>query len=273
MKKFLFATDFSVASSNSFQYIRELIQDKAIIIDMINVFEIPIGYTTQATSTALSGYVQELRESSRKKMDALMAELPLAQRGNVHPVQGIYPSSEIDECAEEIKADLIIMSLRKDYGIMKRFMGSTTSRTIAKSIIPVLAIPARAKYKEIKDVLFPSAIEDIQDLSDRERSGILWLNKFSGFLDHPNIELIHIIEDSDYDTRDVTIPNKYTERLKLTHSHASSVEVGVYQYMIRKHPHLLAFYKPHRSLWEGLYRFSKTRHILYDSMTPLLIFG
>ena len=202
-----------------------------------------------------------------------MIKLPLSNRGDIHPMYGMYPSSEIDECAEDIKANMIIMSLRKDYGLLKRFMGSTTSRTIAKSNIPVLAIPAKAKYQEVKDILFPTAIANKKNLSERDKQAILWLTLFSGFLNDPQIELIHIIDDADYNSVDVTIPNKYVDNLKLTYSHSSTVDLGICQYMAKKKPQLLAFYKPHRSFWESLYRPSKSRHLLYDSMIPLLIFG
>ena len=53
MKKFLFATDFSEASENSFQYISELVKGRHIKIDIINVFDIPIAYSTQTPARAI----------------------------------------------------------------------------------------------------------------------------------------------------------------------------------------------------------------------------
>ena len=273
MKKFLFATDFSDASENSFQFLRELTKDRDITIDIVNVFDIPIAYSNQTPARAVQGYIQELKKASRRRMNELMEKLPLANRGEIHPIYGIYASSEIDECAEDIQADLVIMSLRKDYGLLKKFIGSTTARTISKTKVPVLAIPAKANYKEIENILFPTAIANKKNLSDRDNRAILWLSMFSGFLNNPNIELIHIIDDSNHEAVDVTIPNKNIDKLKLTYSHSESVEEGICNYMAKKKPQLLAFYKPHRSFWERVYRPSKSRHLLYDSKIPLLVFG
>lgn len=273
MKKFLFATDFSDTSYNSFDYIKELIKEKEIVIDIINVFDVPIAYSNQTPSRAIQGYLQELKEAAIKKMTELMVQLPFEKRGNIHAIYGIYPSTEIAECAVQTKANMIIMSLRKDYGLLKRFVGNTTARTIQRSTVPVFAIPAKATYKKIDNILFPSAIANKKDLSERDREALLWLSLLSGFLDNPDIEMIHIIDDADYKAVDITIPNKNIAYLKLTYSHAASVEEGICDYMDKKHPQLLAFYKPHRSFWERLYRPSKSRHLLYDSKIPLLIFG
>lgn len=273
MKKFLFATDFSETSTNSFEYVKALVKDKDIVVDIINVFDVPIAYSNQTPSRAVKGYITELRDASKMRMTELITQLPYENRGDIHPIYGIYASTEIAECAIESNANLIIMSLRKDYGILKRLMGNTTARTIQRSTIPVLAIPASAKYKEIENILFPTAIASKKNLSDRDKNALMWLSLFSGFLENPSIELIHILADADYNAVDITIPNKNIAFLKLTYSHAASVEEGICEYMGRKDPDLLAFYKPQRGYWERLYRPSKSRNLLYDSKVPLLIFG
>jgi nucleotide-binding universal stress UspA family protein len=273
MKKFLFATDFSEASNNSFQYIESLIRGKDITLDIINVFDIPIAYSTQTPTRAVQGYIHERRKASKKRINERMEKLPLSNKGEIHSIYGIFASSEIVECAVLIQASMIIMSLRKDYGILNKFIGNTTARTIDKSKIPVLSIPAKATYKLIKDILFPTAIINNNDLSTRDKDGILWLSIFSGFLSHPNIELIHIMDDSENNEASAEIVNKHIDQLKITYSYASSVEEGICQYMAKNKPQLLAFYKPHRNFWERVYRPSKSRPLLYESKIPLLIFG
>ena len=81
MKKFLFASDFSTASDNSFQYIKQLIEDRNIILDIVNVFDIPIAYSTQTPSKAVQGYIQELKDASKKRMNELMSQIPSSNRG------------------------------------------------------------------------------------------------------------------------------------------------------------------------------------------------
>ena len=273
MKHFLFAADFSKANANAFQYAKQLIHGHDIKLDIINVYDAPLAYASETGIRALHGLIAELEASALKRMNNLMEQLPEQNRGKAHPIYGIYPSVEIHECAEEIDADMIIMSLREDYGIMKRLFGSTTARTIHKSSRPVMAIPAHASYKSITNILFPTIMSVNKDLSIREEEAINWLSVLSGFLKLPEIELLHIIDDEKRDDIDITIMGQPFKDLRLTFSHAYTIEEGILEYMQRKKPDILAFYKPHRNFWERLYMPSKTRNLLYDSNIPLIVFG
>ena len=273
MKRFLFAADFSKANANAFKYASDMVAGNDIVLDMVHVYDVPFAYTTETPARALKGYLSELRQSAIDRMENMMADLNPANKGKAYPIHGIYPSVEIHECAEELKPDLIIMSLREDYGLLKRLIGSVTARTIHKTRVPVLAIPAHAKHKKVENVLFPTILNMGEELGERENSALKWLTRFSGFLDNPEVELLHIIDDEKKDGIDITMIGAPYNDLKLTYSHAYTVEEGILEYMEKKNPDLLAFYKPHRSFWERLYRPSRTRNLLYDSNIPLIIFG
>ena len=273
MKRFLLATDFSKASENAFIYAAALIKGKNIKLDLLSVYDLPPAYSSQTPPRAVSGYIEELKISYTRRLTELFERLPSENRGDIHPIYGTYPSSEIEETAVATNTDMIIMALRKDYGILRRMIGSTTSRTIEKSSIPVMAIPAKANPAVIQNILFPTAIANKKSLSSEDMKAIQWLSLFSGFLDMPNIELVHILDDEKTDAVDVTIDNKHFDNLKLTYSHAMTVGEGIQGYMTKKRPDLIAFYKKHRTFWERLYKPSKTRQLLYNSSIPILVFG
>ncbi len=273
MIRFLFAADFSKANVNALKYAKDLMTGHDIVLDMVHVYDVPFAYTTETPARALKGYLSELKAAAIKRMEDMMNTIDEKRRGTLYPINGIYPAVEIHECAESIDADLIIMSLREDYGLLKRLMGTTTARTIHKTKVPVLAIPAHAQYKRVEDVLFPTILNMGGELSEREDSALKWLTGFSGFLNDPNIELLHIIDDEKKNKMDITMIGAPYNDMKLTCSHAYTVEEGILEYMQRKKPDLLAFYKPHRTFWERLYRPGRTRNLLYDSNIPLIIFG
>ena len=273
MKRFLLATDFSKASENAFVYAAELIKGKDIKLDVLSVYDLPPAYSSQTPPRAVSGYIEELKISSTRRLKELHERLPSENQGDIHPIYGTYPSSEIEETALATNTDMIIMALRKDYGILRKMIGSTTSRTIEKSSIPVMAIPAKASPTVIRNILFPTAIANKKSLSSEDMKAIQWLTLFSGFLDMPNIELVHILDDEKTDTADVTIDHNHFDNLKLTYSHAMTVGEGIQGYMIKKRPDLIAFYKKHRTFWERLYKPSNTRQLLYNSSVPILVFG
>lgn len=261
MKRFLFAADFSKANQNAFQYTKELISGHDIALDLVNVYDAPFAYSSEIPERALLGYLSELENSSKNRMKDMMSELPSGNRGNIYAIRGIYASIEIAECAEKIEPELIVMSLREDYGILRRLIGNTTARTVHKTTYPVMAIPAHAKYQKIENVLFPTTMTVDVDLQERETVAIKWLSDFAGFLKHPDIELLHVLDDEKTDSLDISVMGEPFHNLKLTYSHAYTVEEGIMRYMEKKKPNLLAFYKPLRSFWERLYHYSKSKNL------------
>ena len=272
IKHILLSTDFSEASQNALSYVKEMISGTDAKVDLIHVYDLPLFYSTQTPSRAIQGYLEELSTAAKRRLQEAMDTLPEVHHGVCHAVYGMYPSSEIEELADRLDVDLIVMALRQDYGIMRRLIGNTTARTIHKSDKPVMAIPATATFKPINNILFPTALANKDSLSPKEEAALSWLNVFLSTMKAAEIELLHIEEDTQSDAIDVSVVSAKFKGLRMTYSHAWTAEEGIYEYMSKKLPDLIAFYKPHRTFWERLYRPPSTRHLLYDSKAPLIIF-
>ena len=200
----------------------------------------------------------------------MRAELDESLQGELFCIQGAYPSSEIAEIADKYEYDLIVMALRQKYSMVDRMIGTTTAHTIQKAKTPVLAIPNGARFSEVKNILFPTAIHASRELSDKEIDGINWLFQFYTFTGKPKIHMIHI-KQSDPDLF-ITYKNNPFPPLDFIRTKAISVEEGIINYLESHKVDLLAFYKPNRSYWERLYHSSTSRKLLFKSRIPLLIF-
>jgi nucleotide-binding universal stress UspA family protein/glutaredoxin len=74
-----------------------------------------------------------------------------------------YPASEIPLLAEKSSADLIVMATRAPHSFLKRWLGSTASEVISKTIVPTLLIPPNALVKSFENINI--AIENPEDLT------------------------------------------------------------------------------------------------------------
>ncbi len=273
MRKILMATDFSKGCDNALQYLTDAVSGKRILVDIMHVYDIPLIDQSQVPYKAVEGLKAEKREAATKRLNGLMGTLPTENRGDIHAVFGIYPSTEITELAEAIDADMILMALRRNYGLLDRMIGSITAHTIHKSKKPVMAIPGDAAYSGLSHILFPSTYHFMEDLSEEEESALSWLYDFWELFANPTIHLLHIDVGKHGDKTDVTFTDKPYTSMKFTLSSAPSVHDGIIQAVQKEQPDLLAFYKPNRSFWERLYHRSDTKKILYECQVPIIVFG
>ena len=270
MKKILFATNFSDSCTNAFTYLKEMVQQKSVVVDIIHVFQVAPTTLGVVPADTVSIIIEQRKEVINKRLGDLMEQLPPGQRGSVYAYYDFYTSSAITEIAQQNYSDLILMGLREKYSLIDRMMGTTTAYTIKESDIPVLAVPSDAKFEWIKDILFPTAITWAENLSDPEKKALEWLSMFSLFFQESNIHFLHVRKNAN--ELDLIYKDKAMPKFDFTVSHANSVEEGILDNLKRTNSDIIVFYKPHRQFWERLFHSSITRKLLFQSRTPLLIF-
>lgn len=274
MKRILFATDFSDSCNNAFEYLRSLISDNEVKVDMIHVYTIPVNIATGVPHAAIKGMLDEKKASSIRRMSEQRDLLHEHQKGKMYPIYGIYPSTEIAEVATYSKADLIVTALRQKYSLMDRMIGTVTGHTIQKSEIPVLAIPNQCEFRPINNIIFPTQINVSDKLAQKEVDALTWLYGFWEIIKQPKIHVVHIDTDVEKENHlELTFKNKPFADMDFTLSSAETVEDGILEYMGNHDVDLIALYKSHRGLWERIYRSSVTRQLLYKSRLPLLVFS
>ena len=98
-----------------------------------------------AEVAATTGLVPSLAAESETELRRFVADtLPTAGSGPktlTYRVAAGRPAPEILRAAEELGAELIVMSSHGRSGMRKRFFGSTTERVLRETIVPVLVTP------------------------------------------------------------------------------------------------------------------------------------
>ena len=270
MKRILFTTDFSDASINAFDYLKGLISNFPITVDIMHVYDIPVNITTSIPPRAIDGMIDAKNEASNVRLEKLQKQLINSHKGELVSLYGPNPSIEIAEAATNRKIDLIVMATKKSYGPLDRIFGSTTVHVIEKSDIPILAIPAETSYRPIKNVLFPTTTSQISELSQHEIDAIVWVHEFLGIEINPKINIVHITNKPD--VADISLKHFPLDEMNFSISHSPSIEEGILNYLSDDEMSILAIYKPHRGFWSGLFHASVTNKLLYKSKIPLLVF-
>jgi len=269
MKKILFATDFSEASDNAFEYLKGFIGNHAVQVDLMHVYNLPVSSTAAVDSDILVAFMEEHKSKHRSILDKMQDSLHPDQRGVTHVISGVYPSTEIAEIAEDIETDLVVMAMRRHYSLLERILGTTTANAIQKSRTNVLAIPNGSKYEGITTVLLPTDAERASGFVEANEFALHRLVELWKLEDTPSFHILHVSEDEGVT---VTYRDRPFAPLSFTVSHASSVHNGIIDFMRDRNMDMIAVNKVDRQFWERLFHSSMTRKLLYESRRPLLVY-
>ncbi|MDZ4341256.1 MAG: universal stress protein [Candidatus Binatia bacterium] len=146
--RILAPTDLSDLSCLGIRYALELAREQSAEIVVLHV--IPIGedwLSTREDSTP----VRDLMANERAALDQFLQK-KFAEFLNLvelrQKVEVGAPPANIVDLAEREGADLIVMSTHGRTGLDHMLMGSVTEKVVARSLCPVLSIPAMSRKKE-----------------------------------------------------------------------------------------------------------------------------
>lgn len=207
MIKILFPTDFSKASLNAIEYALNFASGSDANFIFYHSF-IPFN-------SALSGSP----EFNRKEIIKVEKELKIRIEKIKFKMNKKFPDIVIETCVDKgvesqqiisyskkNKIDLIIMGTTGASGLKEVLIGSVTADIIAKSECPVLAIPAKYKYKSIQKILMPTnyALHDLVVLK--------FIFQFS-VTKNANIHFLHITPKGKPSTKDIELMETFKETI------------------------------------------------------------
>ena len=152
MHKILVPTDFSKNATKAITYASEVAQKTGATIYLMHSIEPTINMATMQTDSSKPKVVSERTSMLKFSGDSVKALYP-----GVKVLTHLSGGSTLDSIlhfSEKENIDMIIMGTTGASGLKKLFMGSVAAGTIAKTIIPVLTIPASYSVEEPDAILF-----------------------------------------------------------------------------------------------------------------------
>lgn len=168
MKKILFPTDFSQTSLNAFVYALHLAKKINAEIVTLHVYQLVVGtfddyYDFLNENYSISEWgnfenykseVPKLRMLAEKEHCQGVKLSHILERGDIVP--GIL------EIAEKEQVDFIVMGTTGATGLKETFLGTVSEKVMNHAKATVLAIPEKAQYKNIKNILFLTELSKLQ---------------------------------------------------------------------------------------------------------------
>ena len=144
--------DFSVDAQQALEYALELARKFDADLHLLHVVHAP-AYAYGSEMLTTSVYVFEPEDYAQERLDEVAAAIIDAPgKVETHVIRGGQIAIAIDALADQLHADLIVMSTHGRTGLAHALVGSVAERTIRRAPCPVLTIrghpqlsqPARA---------------------------------------------------------------------------------------------------------------------------------
>lgn len=275
MKKIVVLTDFSKLSKVAVSYaigLAKAIEARIILISVINAGSSP------KTLSNWKKLEEQMINGAKADADLLLSEVR-TEAGTIEisydSVLGFPLADVIDKFVAKNKVDFIVMGTKGATGLRKALIGSNAAAVINKSSIPVLVVPGKAQFKNIKKIVYAS---DIQNLPDEIKA----VAQFARFFD-ASINVLHVVQghskiDMEELERNMARISK-EERLIQTAKYpkiqfhvlnSKNISDAVDKFVTEQKADLLAMFTHRLDFYEKLFDKSITRQLAFHSKVPML---
>ncbi len=268
MKRILLAVDHTKVSMNALSYVLDMTIDDNPMIDILHVEPYILstgdtGYDDVATHESVTQQIENLISETIKR--PIAGDLALfSTRGDV--------VAEITDQSKVHAYDLVVVGMRDKEQILDRWIGKTALKIIDAVDVPVLVVPAGAKYDGVHQICVATDTDSITpDILDQIRNWNLpWLAR---------MKFLHVREKSDNQFRQTAsgIVSEYFEKDEVNFSfeikvveHDDIVEVLINEAAEGNTDMVIAVVKD-RTLWNKMFHRSITKSLIRQSKIPILI--
>ncbi|RTY90589.1 universal stress protein [Flavobacterium sp. GT3R68] len=272
MKKILFPTDFSETANNAFVYALQMAKFMDAEVICLHVYDLPpISYEGYPSYVAEVYETLELNkfENFKDHIPSLRKiaeenELGFIKMSHVLEQGDLVPA--IEHLAESENIDLIVMGTNGVSGWKEKVFGSNTGAVIGKVPMPVLSVPVKSKFTEIKTIGFTTrfrnkdraALQQVLEVAKKMKAQVkcLYVQTF----------------DSDVKTAQI---EKWRERYAaepveffvVAHD---DVQESIFEFLKSQKIDMLSMLTYKRSFLDGLFHTSMTKKLSYHCEIPIL---
>ncbi|MFN3940505.1 MAG: universal stress protein [Chitinophagales bacterium] len=265
-------TDFSKDSGNGLKVAATIAEKSGAHITVFHAYKIPF-VDEYMPGTMVDTIMKENAEKAEADMRNFL-ELSNIDTSNITIETRMgFTAETIAATAEELGADLIVMSTQGCNSVEDRMFGTVTWNTIKHSEIPVLAIPHGKQIPEKSNIIFPFECneEDIDVLTQC----LDFAKLFSG-----TVQAIHFLQDGTVANKNIINKINTTFRkeiadgiLHLNFVVDKNITDAITRFAHTHNAGAIVMVTHHSGLMATIFHMSITRQIALYNNTPLLAYN
>lgn len=270
MKRILVPTDFSRLSGNALNYAVELAEHVAAEIVLIHIYSVPL-FTEDSPLVSVEQLLLEDALQSLEDLKKLIERSNPELKVSYTALTG-DPAAVISTYADTHHIDLMVIGAQGIGYIRERILGSTASKLIRKSKVPVMVVDKKVHFK------VPEKIVLAVDLSETDNELVLKPLKQLAQKFKSHICILNVFSEAEAMTAFGQMAESFRleKALKQTlHTffevqHPDVVE-GINQFVRKQGIDMVAIVSRKHSLTGRIFREPVTNEMTFHSLVPLLI--
>lgn len=270
MKRILVPTDFSKLSGNALNYAVQLAEHLAAEIVLIHIYSIPL-FTEDSPIVAVEQLLQEDALQSLEDLKKLIERSNPDLKVSYTALTG-DPADVISNYATTHHIDLMIIGAQGVGYLRERILGSTASKLIRKTKVPVMVVDKEVHFK------VPEKIVLAVDFSETDNEVVLKPVKQLAQKFKSHICILNIFSEAETTTTFDQMAESFRLEKTLQQTLHTFFEVqhpdvvqGINQF-VRKHGiDMVAIVSRKHSLTGRIFREPITNEMTFHSQVPLLI--
>lgn len=274
MKTILVPVDFSENSDNALYYAIDIAKKIKAQLILLNVYEIEY-----ANSYVPADFIIE--EKKDKKKDSLKqlegCALKIKHAGKIDydmlSVEGFIVDVILD-VIEQKRINLVVMGTKGAGNFTNAILGSNTAKIIEKSNCPVIAVPEQASFKGIQKITYATMYHhsDIKALETVVEIFKIFDAKITVLHVSESFESREDENEAFKEFRKDVLKKISYDKLLFQILRSEDVETALDEYINDGKVDMLVMSAHHRDFFDKLFGKSVTKHMVYHTAIPLMVF-
>ncbi len=264
----LTATDYSEVANHAVDYACSMAQTYAASVTVVHSFIIPVVISTDTPMPAIS--IEEARNIAIERMDALITELKTRYTGIDIRSDITYGdiTDSLQEYTESVQPWIIVIgnSSSEDTNF---WPGSNLINSLKGLPYLVLAVPANASYKPIKNICFACDYKNTDE--HLPANDLIKIVTATG----AKLHILNVTKNKDGEEGVTTVPNLLKDLLEtITPEYhfvdGEDIDESIQQFVTEKNMDWLVVMPHKHGFFEGLLHRSHTKAMARMSHVPLM---
>ena len=271
MKTILVPTDFSECSVNAFNYAAGLAKASEAKILLLHVYQLPF-HTDDVSAIEIP--FEQMEIDFNNEMNRLVNEQKKKFNWDLNVTVisrvGITPF-EIDNVAQEMNVDLIVMGMHGKITVVDRIFGDNTTEMIKKANRPLLLVPPDSHFATLENIAVAFDFkhpEDLKRLSIAKDFTNLFKSKLLAF---------SIVSEKENVSSEKEIVNSVLKDFLHTFDHqiyyyvADNIQKGILNFIEQEKAKMLVMFHHSHNIFARMFSTIVSMQISFNVKIPLLI--
>ena len=269
MKTIIVPTDFSETANNAVLYAAELAASIKAKLLLVHAYHVPVQVNEVPFVTITE---VELKRDNEKALKKLEKKITSKVKGsNIETIaESGFAADVIQNITSERNVDLIIMGISGAGAVGEALLGSVAVDTVRNGEVPVIIVPADAKFVKPGKIVFAYDYADVKDKSTI--AAIIQLVKLFG----SRLMIVNVINESESATFKKAVAGLRMEGMLEGVEHTlhfpvnNSVIDGINDFVRDTDAGMVAMIAHKHNVFYRLFNLSSTKKMAFHTKVPLL---